>query len=169
MNFAGTKTIDDIAYMVWIDMHDKDNAKRKTGYTLDFKTTDEVYIVAHAICVLSKSMDGKPHSNVERAHPQLLKEIKALKEKLYQNGLIDEARVAMSIIYSTVDQGDTLSAHKQAKRIASFTESELIQVGTNRTKAKAISSFVKEAMISISKDKNKYEENINTLLNTFTF
>ncbi|WP_415408243.1 hypothetical protein ACLHDG_06735 [Sulfurovum sp. CS9] len=169
MSLFGTNTLDEIAYQVWYDLHDRDDSKRKEGYSLDIRTTDELYIVCHALIVLIKSMDGKAENHPERTHPQLLKDIKSLRDRLYQHGFIDEAREHIARIHSAVKQGATVSAKKQAKAIADYVESELITVGTNTTRATKLRSFIKDAMIVISQNREPYKKDLDTLSKLFTF
>ncbi len=169
MSLYGIKTIDEIAEKVWLDLHDKDDSKRKTGYQLDIRTNDELYIVVHALIILINSMDGKATDHAERVHPKLLKDIEELRDRLYQHGFIDEAIVDMSKVHSAVKQGATVSVQKQAKRIADFVQSEFISVGTGVARANNIRSFIKDAMIVISQKRPHYEKQLNLLSQSFTF
>ena len=169
MSLFGIQAVDKIAELVWFDLHDTDNSKRKNGYCLDIRTNDELYIVCHALIILIKSIEEKAQQHPERTHPQLLKDIKSLQNRLYQHGFIDEALEDMSIIYGTVKRGATVSAKKQARDISDYVENELIAVGTNTTRANKIRSFIKDAMIVISQDKEPYKKDLDTLSTIFTF
>lgn len=169
MSMFGIKTVDEISDMVWLDLHDKDDSKRKGGYQLDIRTEDELFIVAHALIMLVKSMDGKATDHAERLHPKLLKDIKALQNRLCQHGFIDEAITEMAKVHSAVKQGATRSAQKQARSIADFVKSELISVGTRTTRANNIRSFIRDAMLVISQKRPHYEKQLNLLSQNFTF
>ncbi len=169
MSLYGIKTIDEIAEKVWFDLHDRDDSKRLNGYQLDIRTNDELYIVAHALIVLINSMDDKSADHAERVHPKLLKDIKALQDRLYQHGFVDEAIVDMAKVHSAVKQSATLSAQKQAKSIANFVQKELVSVGTGIVRANNIRSFIKDAMIVMSQKRPGYEKQLNLLSQSFTF
>lgn len=169
MSVFGVSTLDEIAYQVWFDLHDKENSKRKQGYSLDIRSDDELYIICHALIILIRSMEGKAQDHAERSHPQLLKEIKALQDKLYQNGFIDEAVEDMTKIHGVVKRGATVSAKKQAKYIADYVESELLSVGTSSTRANKIRGFIKDAMIIIPCNREAYKKDLDFIAKLFTF
>lgn len=168
MSRFGVQTLNEIAEQVWDDLHDKDSSKRKAWYNLDI-TSDELYIVCHALLRLRESMKGKAEQHAYRTHPQLLKDIKSLQKKLIEHDFIDEGYEDMAKIHSAVKQSKTHSAKKQAKQIADYVEKELLEIGTSAKSAKEIRSFIKDAMIAITMREKSYEKKLNTLATIFTF
>lgn len=161
--------VDSIAYKVYDDSYKGE--KKRDQFCIKLKNYHELYIVSHALIILSKGMAGKAlsHQHTEKVKPQLHKEIEAIREKLYQHGLVDEALENMSGVLGGLNQKNIVTADQHAVKLSNFVYNELLEVGASIKRAKDLRRFIKFAMISIVQNRQRYETDFFSLVQNLRY
>lgn len=174
MSIYGTKTLDELADQVWIDLHDKKDfiSKRKGAYALNIDNEMELYIIIHAIVITRKSMQGKVKAHLDekpkRVHEQILKDLMNIADKMGEQSLYDEQRELMAIRYK-LKSTKLYTQAKMATKIADNVKRDLLENGTKPTRAKELRGFVKDALIAITQHPKRYTEQLSFFEDKFDF
>ncbi len=141
------------------------------SFSVKLENYEELYVVAHALIILSKNISGKALSNqhTEKVKPQMIKDAKALQKKLYKRGVIGAALDHMSEVIAELKQKNISTADEFAVKISNFVYNELLDIGASKKRAKNIKSFIKSAMIAIVKDRPQYEADFFALVQSLRY